>query len=265
MEILDIIKESFVFPSKDIGKLAIYIVFSIVIGGLIAGSAITSVYSIFYVNALSIVGVILFICALILSFILSGYQIRIIKSGIENDDKVPDFHWKEDFIVGIKNLVVTIVYYIIPAIIVLIVGFMTNVPGNLNALLQNAVNNSVNSTVNATVPAVDALSNTLLSNFANSIAVTAAVSIIVFIIFAFIQTMAVSRLAKTGSLNFSLNIIEAFKDIGRIGYGKVIAVIILITIIIIVIQSILSLIAYYIPQINILSIIIMQYLLFFAY
>ena len=266
MEILDIIKESFVFPTKDIGKLAIYIVFSVVIAGLLVGGALTTILSLDSISVASIVSVILFICALILGFILSGYHVSLIRSGINQDDDLPDFHWKEDLLVGIKNFVVTIIYYIIPSIIVFVVALITNVPGNINAIFQNAFENSINSTVSAniTVPAVDTLSNTLLNNLISSLAITAVVAIVVFIIFAFIQTMAVSRLAKTDSLGESLNIIEAFKDIGRIGYGKVIAVILLIVIITIIINAILSLIGNYVPQITILSIIITPYLMFFS-
>ena len=266
MEILEIIKESFVFPSKDIGKLALFIVFSVIIAGLVGGGIVSIIFSILESSSFSIIGIILFICALILGFILSGYQISIIRSGIELDDNVPDFHWKEDLITGIKNLVVSIVYYVIPAIIVSIVAVITNVPGNFNAVLQNSIASSVNSTVyaNATVPAVDALSDVLVNNLISSLAITAVVALVVGIIFAFIQTMAIARLAKSDSLGYSLNIIESFKDIGRIGYGKVIAVVILIFIIVVVINVILNAISSYIPQIGILSIIITPYLVFFS-
>ena len=262
MEIIEIIKDAFVYPANDIGKLAIYIVISVVISGLLVGGILSAGS-----NAYSIVGIILFICALILGFVLSGYQISVVKSGISLDDNLPEFQWKEDLITGIKNLIVTIVYYLIPAIIMFLIAAITNVPGNIYAVVQDSLTNSVNATVsaNVTAPAAESLSTVLLNNLFSSLAITAAVSIVVFIIFAFIQTMATARLAKTGSLGYSLNFIEAFKDIGRIGYGKVIAVVILVAIISIIINFIIGFIASYVPQISVLSLIITPYLVFFSY
>ena len=266
MDILDIIKESFVFPSKELGKLAIYIVFTIIISGVAVGGILTSILSAVNYSSIGIVGIILFICALILGFILSGYQLSIIKSGIDQSESLSDYQWKENLINGVKNLILTIVYYIIPAIIVLIVGFATNVPGNFYQVLQESITAPVNGTIaaNTTVPAVNTVSTTLMSNLVSSISITALVTIIVFLIFSFIQTMGLAKLAKTESLSESLNMVEAFKDIGRIGYGKVIAVIILIAIISIVINGILGLIYGYVPQLSILSVIVSPYLIFFA-
>ncbi|WP_407415857.1 DUF4013 domain-containing protein [Methanobrevibacter sp.] len=266
MEIMDIIKEAFVFPSEDIGKLAIYIVLTIVVGGLAVGGAISTIFSFIDSGAYAIVGVILFILALILGFIISGYQIAIIKSGIDKSE-APEYEWKKNLIDGVYCLIISIVYFIIPAIIVLIVGFITNVPGNLQAVLQEAVVNSVNATAtaNTTLPAVSTVSDALIGNLAVSIAITALVALILFIIFAFIQTMAQSRLANTGSLGDALNIPEAFKDIGRIGWGKVIAVILLVIIITVVINGIIGFITNYISAIGIVSIIVTPYLIFFAY
>ena len=111
MEITDIIKESFVFPANDLAKLAVYIVFIIVMSilalggitlmalGMMSGGSVIS----------TVLGIIFFICSLILAFIITGYQISIIKSGIDNSEKAPDFVWKENLIKGIKNLVVNIV------------------------------------------------------------------------------------------------------------------------------------------------------------
>lgn len=266
MEIMDIIKESFVFPSKDLGKLAIFIVLTIIVAGLAVGGVISTVFGIMDTGAYAIVGAILFIIALILGFITAGYQISIIKSGITNSD-APEFEWKKNIIDGIYNLIISIVYFIIPAIIVLIVGFITNVPGNIQAIIEESVTSSVNATAaaNTTVPAVSAVSETLMGNLVSSLAITAVVAIVLFIIFAFIQTMAQARLANTDSLGEALNIPEAFKDLGRIGYGKVIAVVILVVIVTLVINAVIALIANYVPAIGIVSIIVTPYLTFFAY
>ena len=121
MEIIDIIKESFVYPSNDLAKLAIYIALTFVstilvfLGILLLGMGLTQ--SAIY----AVIGIILFIGAIVVAFILSGYLISIVKSGINHDENLPEFQWKENLITGVKYLVVNIVYFIIPAIIVLIV------------------------------------------------------------------------------------------------------------------------------------------------
>ena len=266
MEIMDIIKEAFIFPSEDIGKLAIYIVLTIVTGFLAVGGIVSTALGFLDTSAYAVVGIILFIIALIIGFIISGYQISLIKSGINQSD-APEFEWKKNIIDGIYCLIISIVYFIIPAIVVMIVGWITNVPGNFQAVVQDAVMSSVNATAaaNTTVPAVSTVSSALMGNLITSLAITGVVAFILFIIFAFIHTMAQSRLANTGSLGEALNIPESFKDIGRIGWGKVIAVILLVVIIVVVINAIISFIANYVPAIGIVSMIVTPYLIFFAY
>lgn len=267
MQIMEIIKESFVFPSKDIGKLAIYIVLSIVISFLGLGGMLSFIMGVTGSEGLmSLIGFIIFIAALILGFVISGYYITIIKSGIDHEESAPAFEWTANLLTGIKNLIVSIVYMIIPALIVSIVGLLTNVPGNLYAVLQQSVASSVNATAtaNATVPAVSAVSDALMGNLISSLAITGVVALVLFILFGFIETMGQARLANTDSLSDALNIIEAFKDIGRIGWGKVVATVILIVIIILAINVIIGLIAYYVPALEIISIIVTPYLTFFA-
>lgn len=267
MEIMEIIKEAFVFPSKDIAKLAVYIVFAIVLGLLCGGGVGAAIVGIVGNNAIiSVVGIILFVFGLILGFIVTGYQVSIVKSGIDLDEEVPAFVWKENLITGVKYLIMSIVYYIIPAIIIAIVGVLTNVPGNVYAIVQESAQSSLNSTMaaNATAPAVTTVSNVLLGNLVTSLAITALVGLILVVIFSFIHTMGQARLANTGSLGEALNIPEAFRDLGRIGWGKVIATIILIAIIIAVINIIISFISYYVNGFGIISIIVSPYLLFFA-
>ena len=99
-----------------------------------------------------------------------------------------------------------------------------------------------------------------IANLMISLSITIMVALVLFVIFSFLQTMAQARLANTGSLGEALNVVEAAKDIKRIGVGKVIVVILLIIIIIAVIEMILS----SVPFLAILSIIISPYLLFFA-
>lgn len=264
MEIMDIIKEAFIFPSKDLAKLAVYIVLSLVtvflgvIGGVL-----------FFVGIMSevlftFIGFIILIAAFIVGFIVMGYQITIIKSGIDGDESAPQFIWKENLITGIKYLIVNIVYFIIPAIVVLIVGWATNLYGLSAAIFMKMWNASVNAPANATVVASNIIPQSALVSLGTAMIITGVVAAVLFIIFAFIHTMGESRLANTDDLGVALDIPEAFKDIGRIGWGKVIAVVILICLIIFVINGIIGGLNNFVNGISIVSIVVTPYMIFFA-
>ena len=266
MEIMDIIKEAFIFPSNNLEKLAIYIVLTFVLGLIVAGGVITTVAGVNNSSVYLILAAILFIISIIVALIISGYQLAILKSGIDLDDEAPSFDWKNDLITGIKLIIVNIVYMIIPVIIVGIVALITNVPGNMVKASQEVAANSANVTAiaNSTAPVVANISDATAAAFASSFAITAIVGLILVIIFAFFLTMGQSRLANTGSLGEALNIPEAARDISRIGVGKVIAVVLLIIVVIGVIQAILGYVYGQVPQLSLLSIIVTPYLAFFS-
>lgn len=264
MEIMEIIKEAMVFPSKDIAKLAIYIVF-VIVGGLLSGIGVAFIALGIASQALwAIIGILVLICGLIFGFIIMGYQISIIKSGIDHEESVPQFVWKENLITGIKYLVLNIVYFIIPAVIVLILGWATNLFGMAQTMFTRMMLASMTAPANTTVVITDVVPQSMIIAFGTTFAIVGVIAFILFVIFAFIQTMGQARLAKTGELGYALNIPEAFKDIGRIGYGKVIAVVILIFVIIAVINAIINGLNGFINGFSILSIIVTPYLVFFA-
>ena len=264
MEITEIIKESFIFPANNLKALAIYIAITFVMGILVAGG-IFSALGIENSALYGILSFILFIIAVLVGFILSGYEIDIIKTGIDLEDLAPDFDWKADLIRGIKAIIVAIVYFIIPAIITLIVAFITNVPGNIVNMTQYINQTAVNA--NGTVVAnsvLEMVPDSVMSGLVGSISITLLVAAVLFIIFSFIQVMANSRLANTDSLGEALNIPEAVKDISRIGVGKVLATLILVFIVSLVIGAILSAVYQQVPQLSILNIIVTPYLMFFT-
>lgn len=264
MEIMDIIKEAFIFPSKDLAKLAVYIALIFVCGIAVALGLVLFVLGLADNAIYAVIGVIFIIAALIVGFIISGYQISIIKSGIDGDESAPAFVWKENLITGVKYFVVSIVYYIIPAIIVLIVAWATNIFGLAADMFSKMWAANMNAPANTTVVFTDVIPQSEIISLGNALIITGIVALVLFIIFAFIQTMAESRLANTGSLGDALNIVEAFKDIGRIGWGKVIAVVVLIFLVIAVINAIISGLNSYISGISIISIVVTPYLIFFA-
>jgi hypothetical protein len=264
MEIMEIIKEAMIFPSNNLAKLAIYIALAIV-GALLATLgfvfiALGTVAEVYW----AIIGIILLIAGLAVGFIVSGYLVSIVKSGIDHSESAPEFNWKGNLITGIKYLIVNIVYFIIPAIIVLIIAAATNLFGMAQTMFVKMWEASAAAPANTTVVITDVVPQSMIVNFGTALAITSIVAFVLFVIFAIIQTMGESRLANTDNLGDALNIPEAFKDIGRIGYGKVIAVIILIFVIIAVINAVLTGLNNYINGISILSVIITPYLTFFA-
>ena len=264
MEVMEIIKDAFTFPSKNIKILLIYVVLAVLAG--IFSFVGTIVYIFGFVSAECFLwGGLAFIVSMLIGWVLSGYLISVIKSGIELDDEVPEFEWWDNFITGFNNFIVAIVYYVIPAFIVFVVGYITNVFGNLWLVYQEIFLQAQNLYTGAasTFVVSDALSHAMV-NLAVSLSITLAVAVVVFVIFLFIQTMAEARLANTGSLCEALNVFEAAKDIPRIGVGKVIIVILLIIVVVAVIEGILSFIYSFLPILSILSIIITPYLIFFA-
>ena len=263
MDIMEIIKDSFAFPSKNIKLLLIFELLSIIAGAFSVIGTIVYVLG-FITPECFMWGGITVIVSMVIGWILSGYLISVVKSGIELDDDVPEFEWWDNFNNGFNYFIVSIVYYIIPAVIVVVVGYLTNIFGNVLAVAQEVIAQGMNIFMGTTTVFVSEAMAQAMVNLAVSLAITATIAVILFVIFSFLQTIAGARLANTGSLTEALNIFESAKDIKRIGVGKVIILILLVIIIIAVIEAILSAIYSYIPILSILSIIITPYLIFFA-
>ncbi|WP_405295293.1 DUF4013 domain-containing protein [Methanobrevibacter sp.] len=264
MEIMEIIKESLIFPSNDLAKLAIYIALTFAAGILAVLGIVLFAIGAYDNIGFSIIGAIVFIAGLIIIFILTGYLVSIVKSGIDQADAAPEFVWKENLIVGIKFVIMNIVYFIIPAIVVLIVGWATNLFGNAISIFNQIMIANMMAPANTTVMISEVVPQSQFVALGTAMIITGIIAFILFLIFAFLQTMGEARLANTGSLGSSVNIVESFKDIGRIGWGKVIAVVLLIFIIIAVINVIINGLNSYITGFSILSIIVTPYLTFFA-
>lgn len=253
MNVTEIIKDAFLFPSKNIGRFAIYLLLSWFMAWFVFMGVFT--YASGLINAGNyLTGGMCLIISMLIGFIIAGYHIKLIKSGIELDDEVPVFELYENFMTGFDNVMVSILYFIIPVLIVLLVGLSTNVLGNAMAIVKEFVLLIFNEYIMG--GSLDIAANTI--SHATSIAITSTVALILFVIFSFLQSMAKTRLANTGSVREALNIFEAAKDITRIGVGKVILVILLLVVAIPIIEIILIVILkgflFLLPLINIIII-----------
>ena len=126
MGVGDIIGDALVYPLHNIKALVIYVILGI-IAAIIGGAAIISIagalsstgFSGFAFSGLSIVGIIVFILIL---FLIEGYGLDIIKYGIERRADGPEIDPGRQISNAIKLIIVSLVYYIVPAIIIFVLG-----------------------------------------------------------------------------------------------------------------------------------------------
>ena len=262
MDIIEIIKDSFVFPSTDIKTLLIYVVLSVVAAAFCIFGTIMYAMGI-AVPELFMWGGIAIVISLLIGWVLSGYLITVIKSGIEMDENVPQFVWWDNFITGFDSFIVAIVYFLIPAFIVVVVGYLSHIFENLAIIAHEISSQAWLTYLGSTIVITDALSHALV-NLLIGLTFTLTVAVVVFVIFSFIQCMAEARLANTGSLGEALNVFEAAKDIKRIGILKAVAVIILVIIIVGIVGAVLSAITNLVPILSILSVFVTPYMAIFA-
>ena len=261
MNITEIIKDAFLFPSKNMERFAVYLVLSVLMTVFILGGTLVYPWGFFNVDNYAIGGIYLVI-ALVIGFFISGYHLKVIKSGIELDDEVPVFELGENFLGGFEITIISVFYFIIQAFIIAVAVLATNVFGNAIATVQEIRLQIFNVffMVNSADIAVDAISNAVF-NFIISLAITIAVALIVFLIFSTLQSASQARLANTDSLKYALDIFEALKDIKRIGIVKVLLLVLLVLVIIAVMGVIFIILFNYLPlAVSVIYIILVPYI-----
>jgi len=261
MNITEIIKDAFLFPSKNMERFAVYLVLSVLMTVFILGGTLVYPWGFFNVDNYAIGGIYLVI-ALVIGFFISGYHLKVIKSGIELDDEVPVFELGENFLGGFEITIISVFYFIIQAFIIAVAVLATNVFGNAIATVQEIRLQIFNVffMVNSADIAVDAISNAVF-NFIISLAITIAVALIVFLIFSILQSASQARLANTDSLKYALDIFEALKDIKRIGIVKVLLLVLLVLVIIAVMATIFIILFNYLPlAVSVIYILLVPYI-----
>lgn len=200
MEIMEIIQDSLVYPLNNLKALVIYIILGIILGIAVIGTvvSITTINNMLAVIGTGIIGIII---ALIIAFVISGYELDIIKYGINRNDGAPGIDIVRQFTNGVKLFAVDVVYFLIPIIIAAI----------LAVIFQHWL--------------------------------SAIITVLLFILFALAAFMGRCRLAKTEDLGNALAIGEAIGDISRVGIGKLIIFIIVVTLITFILYFIVTLIA----------------------
>lgn len=119
MEIGEIIRDALAFPLNNITSLVLYLVLGIIACIVAGGTIVSVILGANYNNIIATIGsgIIGMVVFLVIFFAISGYELDIIKSGINRDPQGPRIDFVRQFINGVKFFAVNIVYYIIPVII----------------------------------------------------------------------------------------------------------------------------------------------------
>jgi hypothetical protein len=148
-----------------------------------------------------ILGILFLISFLIIpAFLVMGYFFRVLKGSIAGFDELPDFdEWGEMLIDGLKIFVVQFVYFLIPAIVILI-GIWASI---------------------ASMSVTDAGTLTNPGLFIGLMGVTAIIGIILAIILGLIASIAIANMAlNNGEIGAAFRFSEILEKIAMIGWGK---------------------------------------------
>lgn len=240
MNILEIMKTSLIYPTND---LKTYLIFG-VICFLASISSIVKVLTPNYA-AVAIAGII----TIIFAIIMLGYNLNVTKAGIKKSEELPGLDLKNQFILGIKAIIVSLIYYIIPIIITIILAFVMNIPNRMMELITTVLTQSPNITRSV-------IESAATTDFFVALGLFSIIVTILFIIFTFFALMGSCRLANTDSIKTAVNFKEAFADLKAIGILKIIGFVILLVIILAIIGIVVGFILGLISSIGVAGVII---------
>lgn len=125
MEIMDIITNAITYPAENIKALMIYLILGLILGLVLGITGVRTAFATqngsFFAFLLAIIGIII---AIIISFMINGYGLDIIKLGIRRSNASPEIDFQRQVINGVKAVIVSIVYMIIPLVIIVILSLI---------------------------------------------------------------------------------------------------------------------------------------------
>ena len=233
MNLREIIMDAIKYPISDTRKFLIFCILII----LMSLSTILPSYG-FNNSTLSII---LSLVTLIVSFIVLGYSVEVIKGGTEGEGTLPDYDFVKQFVMGIKAFILEIIYFIIPAVIVIIVASATGLFSSFTKIIYASVDAMANNASNLTM-IMAAIPQSTMNTFTNALTVTLIVAIILFIIFSLMSFTARVRFAKTGSGTEGLRFREILRDMSNVGFIKIIVTLVVLYIITLALSFVIGLI-----------------------
>jgi hypothetical protein len=260
MNITEILKNAFIFPSKNLETLSVYAILSLLSVAFIFEGIVTGILGIIDITNL-VVGIVYIVIGIIFWLTTRRISIQCIKTGIDLEE-MPDFNWLQSFGTGFSKVIITIYYFIIPAIIVVGIALFTNLIGGAMTLGQ-VIYAQAPALIMGSTTASDAIYNAAF-HIILSLAITISLGLIIFLVFSFFQAMGEARLAHTGSLKNALNIVGAARDIKRIGVVRLFILSALIFVIVVIIETILAIIFDHLLVLSILTIVTTPYIALFG-
>ena len=233
MNLREIIMDAIKYPISDTRKFLIFCVLII----LMSLSTILPSYGLKNGTLTTILSLV----TLIVSFIVLGYSVDVIKGGTEGDNTLPDFDYVKQFVIGIKAFILDIIYFIIPAIIVIIIASASGLFSSFTEIIYASINAAGNGASDFTM-IMAAIPKSTMSTFTNALTVTLIVGIILFIIFSLMSFTGLVRFAKSGSGIEGLRFRQIIKDMSNIGFIKIIITLIVIYIIALALSVLIGLI-----------------------
>lgn len=233
MNLREIIMDAIKYPISDTRKFLIFCALII----LITLSTVIPSYGV----KNGTLTIILTLVTLIVSFIVLGYSVDVIKCGTEGKDTLPDFDYVKNFVIGIKAFILDIIYFLIPAVIVIIVASATGLFSSFTKIIYSSIDAMSNGATNFTA-IMATIPKSTMDTFTNSLTITLIVAIILFIIFSLMSFTALVRFAKSGSGVEGLRFREILKDMSNVGFLKIIITLIVIYLIAFALTLVISLI-----------------------
>ena len=233
MNLREIILDAIKYPFSDTRKFLIFC-------ALIILMSLSSVLPSYGIKD-GTFAIILSLVTLIVSFIVLGYSVEVIKGGTEGEGTLPDYDFVKQFVMGIKAFILEIIYFIIPAVIVIIVASATGLFSSFTKIIYASVDAMANNASNLTM-IMAAIPQSTMNTFTNALSITLILGIILFILFSFLSFTAQVRFAKTGSGTEGLRFREILRDISKVGLLKMIVTLIVIYIIALALVFVIGLI-----------------------
>ena len=257
MNLREIITDAIKYPISDTRKFLIFCVLII----LMNLSTIIPSYGI----KNSTLDIILTLVTLIVSFVVLGYSVEVIKGGTEGADTLPDFDYVKQFVMGIKAMILDIIYFIIPAVITLIVASATGLFTSFTKIVYASID-AINKGATDFTAIMAAVPKSTMSAFTNALTVTLIIAIILFVLFSLMSFASRVRFAKSGSATEGLRFREILKDMSKVGFLKIIVTLVVIYIIAFVLSIVIGVIGL-IPYIGVfISIFVgVPFILLFGY
>ncbi|KZX10251.1 DUF4013 domain-containing protein [Methanobrevibacter filiformis] len=257
MNIMGNIKEALIYPSKDWNKVVTLGVFFFLLGIISLIDMLVNVASVFnpmilsanvaasfigtlvglnpalitgdIVGGVTLFGLICDIITFVIVIFILGFVVDIMRNTIAGiDSNILNFNFTKSFKDGLKVLVVSIIYNIIPAIITFILGYFTVITP-----MVSYINNHAHDVVSTSIP-------TLVSY---NLFIVGSISYILTIIASIFLIAALARLSETDNIKEVINIKGVFNKIREIGWGNYIVFLIVLGIILIIATAIIAVFA----------------------